>query len=134
MNRTFVAVCGAMVMSAALLAAQDKPASDNHSGNGNHNGASANAVTFTGCLTPGSGGESFYLTSAKQKGVKNSDKSLKIVAATPKVKLGPLVTQEVEVSGTIDDVTAAAATDTDAASKLRTLTVTKIKLRNQYCG
>ena len=132
MNRTFIAVCGAMVLSTALIGAQQKPAGE---GNNSENAAaaSANTVTFTGCLNPGSNADSYYLTNAKQKGVKNGDKALKIVAA-PKVKLEPFVTGEVEVTGTVDQADAPAATGSEGSSKVRTLTVTKAKLRNQYCG
>jgi hypothetical protein len=132
MNRTFLAVCGAAVLSAALVSAQDKPSGDS-SNNSNNNGVpNANAVTFVGCLNPGSNQDSYVLTSAKQKGVKNTDKSVKIVAATPKVKLEPFVTQEVEVTGTIDQ--AAAPAGSDISAQARTLTVTKVKVRTQYCG
>ena len=132
MNRMFTAVCGAMVLSTALMGAQQKPAGE---GNNNENttAASANTVTFTGCLNPGSNADSYYLTNAKQKGVKNGDKALKIVAA-PKVKLEPFVTGEVELTGTVDQPDGQAATGSEGSSKVRTLTVTKAKLRNQYCG
>ena len=131
MNRTFLAACGAAVLGVALVSAQDKPSS--HDTSGAAASANANAVTFTGCLSPGSNGNSYYLTNAKQKGVKNSEKSVKVVAATPKVKLEPFVTNEVEVTGTVDQPTAAGGTDNGAAV-VRTLTVTKVKVRTQYCG
>ena len=127
--KTFVAVCGAVVLSAALVNAQQKPAGEGNNSE-NNSGASAATVTFTGCLNPGSNADSYYLTNAKQKGVKNGDKALKIVAA-PKVKLEPFVTGEVEVTGTVDQPATAGS---DGSSKVRTLTVTKAKLRNQYCG
>jgi len=130
MNRTFLAACGAAVLSAALVSAQDKPSS--HDSSSAAASTNANAVTFTGCLNVGSKADSYYLTSAKQKGVKNSEKSVKVVAATPKVKLEPFVTNEVEVTGTVDQPTAAGGTDNGAA--VRTLTVTKVKVRTQYCG
>jgi hypothetical protein len=130
MNRTFLAACGAAVLSAALVSAQDKPSS--HDSSSAAASANANAVTFTGCLNVGSKADSYYLTSAKQKGVKNSEKSLKVVAADPKVKLEPFVTNEVEVTGTVDQPTAAAGTENSSA--VRTLTVTKVKVRTQYCG
>ena len=133
MNRTFAAVCGAIVLSTALIGAQAKPAGEGNSGE-NSNSASAATVTFTGCLNPGSDSDSFYLTSAKQKGVKNTDKSVKIVAATPKVKLEPFVTQEVEVTGTVDQPAATAAPNADGGSQVPTVTVTKVKYRSQYCG
>jgi len=132
MNRTFVAVCGAVLMSTALIGAQQKPAGEGNSGE-NNNSASAATVTFTGCLNPGSNADSFYLTNAKQKGVKNADKSLKVVPANPKVKLDQFLLGEVEVIGTVDQAEAA-ADKADGAAKARTLTVTKAKLRQQSCG
>ena len=130
MNRTFLAACETTILSATLMSAQDKPSS--HDSSSAAASANANAVTFTGCLNVGSKADSYYLTSAKQKGVKNSEKSLKVVAASPKVKLEPFVTNEVEVTGTVDQPTAAGGTDNSAA--VRTLTVTKVKVRTQYCG
>jgi hypothetical protein len=129
MNRTFLAACAAVVMSAALVGAQDKAPANGASADAN---ANANAVTFTGCLSPGSNADSYYLTNAKQKGVKTSEKTVKIVAATPKVKLEPFVTQEVEVTGSIDQ--AEAATKTEGSSAVRTLTVNKLKVRTGSCG
>ena len=133
MNRTFAAVCGAVLVSTALIGAQGKPAGDGNSGE-NSSSASAATVTFTGCLNPGSNSDSFYLTSAKQKGVKNADKSLKVVPANPKVKLDSFVLGEVELTGTVDQAEAPSADKTDGAAKARTLTVTKAKLRQQSCG
>jgi hypothetical protein len=133
MNRTFLAVCGAVLVSTALVSAQAKPAGEGNSGENNNNASTA-TVTFTGCLNPGSNSDSFYLTSAKQKGVKNADKSLKIVPANPKVKLDPFVLGEVELTGTVDQPEAPSADNTDGAAKARTLTVTKAKLRNPSCG
>ena len=133
MNRTFAAVCGAVVMTTAFISAQAKPAGDGNSGD-NNNSASAATVTFTGCLNPGSNADSFYLTSAKQKGVKNADKSIKILPANDKVKLEQFLTREVELTGTIDQAEGAPADKADAAAKARTLTVTKAKVRNDSCG
>jgi hypothetical protein len=133
MNRTFLAACGAAVLSVALVSAQDKPSGDSNN-HGSDSNAAANTVTFTGCLNPGSNQDSYYLTSAKQKGVKSTDKSVKIVAANPKVKLEPFVTQEVEVTGTVDQAAAAATPNADGGSQVRTVTVTKVKYRSQYCG
>lgn len=128
MNRTFLAVCGAVVVSAALVGAQDRS-----TGEGNASAAAnANTATFTGCLNAGSSSDSYYLTNAKRKGVKNADKTVKIVPASPKVKLEPFVTQEVEVTGPIDPPDSATATE--AGSAARTLTVTKVKFRTQSCG
>lgn len=127
MKRMFAAVCGAVVVSAALLGAQG-PSGDGKTSNDNKNGAHANTVTFTGCLSPGSNQESFFLTNAKQKGVKNADKTVKLVPAKTEKKVGldSFVTNEVEVTGTIDEA--------GATAQPRTLTVTKVKVRSQYCG
>jgi hypothetical protein len=132
MNRTFLAVCGAVLVSTALVGAQAKPAGEGNSGENNNNASTA-TVTFTGCLNPGSNSDSFYLTSAKQKGVKNADKSVKVVPANPKVKLDQFLTREVELVGTLDQPDAASA-DTADGAKARTLTVTKAKVRNDSCG
>jgi hypothetical protein len=137
MNRTFAAVCGAVVLSVALVGAQAhpsgdaKPANDKNDGK---NGADANALTFTGCLNPGSNGDTFYLTNVKQKGAKSADKTLKLVAAKTdkKVGLGTFVTNEVEVTGSFDQPNA--APDAAESGQARTVTVTKVKFRAQYCG
>jgi len=131
MNRTFVAVCGAVIMSAALVGAQSNSADTNNK-NGANAASSTNTVTFTGCLSPGSKGETFYLTSAKQKGVKNAAKTVKLVPATKKVDLNTFVTQEVEVTGTIDQAGSAPAAGSDSA-QAPTLTVTKVKSRTDAC-
>ena len=135
MNRTFAAVCGAVVLSAALVGAQGHASDDGKSKNDRKNGADANTVTFTGCLSPGSNPETFYLTNAKQKGVKNAAKTVKLVAAKTdkKVGLDSFVTNEVEVTGTIDEANGAADA-AGASAQARTLTVTKVKVRGQYCG
>jgi len=125
--RTFTAVLGAVAMSAALAGAQDKSSTTSP----NTNTPAANTVTFTGCLNSGSNRETFYLTKAKQKGTKSTDKSLKIVPAE-KVSLSRFVPQEVEVTGTIDPVEP--PSDAKAEGAVRTLTVTKVKLRNESCG
>ena len=135
MNRTFAAVCGAMVLSAALVGAQGHTSDDAKGKKDSKNGADANTVTFTGCLSPGSNAETFYLTNAKQKGVKNADKTVRVVASKTdkKVGLDAFVTNEVEVTGTIDEANGTAAT-AGASGQSRTLTVTKVKVRGQYCG
>jgi hypothetical protein len=92
-------------MSAALVGAQTKsPDSGSKSSDAGKSGAAASTgvVTFTGCLNPGTKSESFYLTSAKQKGVKGPSTTLKLVPATKKVDLAAFVTHEVEVTGTFD--------------------------------
>ena len=137
MNRTFVAVCGAVVLSVALVGAQAHPAGDAKSANDksdNKNASNANVVTFTGCLNPGSNGDTFFLTNVKQKGATNVDKTLKLVAAKTdkKVGLGTFVTNEVEITGSFDDPNAAPVVGD--SGQARTVTVTKVKFRSQYCG
>jgi hypothetical protein len=124
MNRTLGAVCTAVIMSAAMLGAQTKSAdtAGRSSDNGKSAAAATEVVTFTGCLSPGSKSDPFFLTSAKQKGVKSEATTVKLVPETRKVDLGTFVTHEVEVSGTIDK-----------AGATPTLTVTKIKSRNDQC-
>ena len=136
MNRTFNAVLGAVVLSVALVGAQGPPGDTKSANDKNESksGANANAVTFTGCLNPGSNGETFFLTNVKQKGAKNADKTLKLVAAKTdkKVGLGTFVTNEVEVTGSFDDPNAAPVVA--ESGQARTVTVTKVKFRSQYCG
>jgi hypothetical protein len=136
MNRTLVAVCSAVVLSVALVSAQAHPgdAKSANDKNDNKNGANSNALTFTGCLNPGSNGETFYLTNVHQKGAKSVDKTLKLVAAKTdkKVGLGTFVTNEVEVTGSFDEPNA--APDAAESGQARTVTVTKVKFREQYCG
>jgi hypothetical protein len=120
-------------MSAAALGAQSKPADSDKATDADKNAAaSAGIVTFTGCLSPQSSKpDSFYLTSAKQKGVKGAAQTLKIVPATKKVDLDAFVTKEVEVSGTLDQAGPAAAAG--GSDKTPTLTVTKVKIRADGC-
>ena len=134
MNRTFVSVCGAVVLSAALAGAQEKPAanSDSNSGNSSNSPAAA-SVTFTGCLNAGSTQNTYFLTSAKHKGPKTTDKTVKIVPG-PKVGLERFLSQEVEVTGTIDPPQPPAEAKADGAQQSRTLTVSKIKPRADNCG
>ena len=128
MNRTFGAVCTAIIMSAAMLGAQAKSGSDSSSkASASDNGktsaaATSGVVTFTGCLNPGSKSDPFFLTSAKEKGAKGEATTVKLVPETKKVDLGTFVTHEVEVTGTIDK-----------AGTTATLTVTKVKSRNDRC-
>jgi hypothetical protein len=133
MQRTFIAVCGAVVLSAALAGAQEKPAANKDSNTGSNSNSAAPTVTFTGCLNAGSAQNSYFLTSAKHKGPKTTDKSVKIVPG-PKVGLDRYVTQEVEVTGTIDPAEPPAEAKADDAQQVRTLTVTKVKYRAQNCG
>jgi hypothetical protein len=112
-------------MSAAVLGAQSKakdngnrPSDDGKSGAA----ASAATVVFTGCLPPKANADTFYLTEAKQKGVKGQATTVKLVPADKKVDLDSHVTQEIEVTGTLDK-----------AGATPTLTVTKVKTRDDRC-
>ena len=134
MNRTFVGVCTAVVMSAAVLGAQAKSSNSGvkPSDDGKGGAAASTAVTFTGCLAPGSKADAFYLTSAKEKGVKNAATTVKLVPATKKVDLGTFLSHEVEVTGTLDQSSTSAAPAADSGSAT-TLTVTKVKSRTDQC-
>src|SRR5262252_5705442 len=121
MNRTLVGVCTAVILSAAVLGAQSKPTDSDKATEPAKSGAEASAstVTFTGCLNPGSKSDPFFLTSAKEKGVKGDATTVKLVPASKKVGLDPFLTHDVEVTGTLDK-----------AGTTPTLTVTKIKSRS----
>jgi hypothetical protein len=125
MNRTLAGVCTAVLMSAAVLGAQSKATEGGSKSSDNgKSGAAANTgvVVFTGCLPPKANADAFYLTGAKQKGVKGEATTVKLVPADKKVDLDSHVTQEIEVTGTLDK-----------AGATPTLTVTKVKTRDDRC-
>jgi len=129
--KTLVGVCSAVLMSAAMLSAQAQPSHNaDKSSDAAKNSATAGAatVTFTGCLSPGSKSDPFFLTSAKQKGVKGAATTVKLVPADKKVDLGAFVTHEIEVTGTLDQ-----PAPSNAAGQASTLTVTKVKSRTDQC-
>ena len=134
MNRTVAGVCTAVVMSAAILGAQaqSSESAGKTSDHGKSGASASGGVTFTGCLAPGSNSDSFYLMSAKQKGVKSAAATMKLVPATKKVDLGTFVSHEVEVTGTVDQGGTAAAPG-GGSEKAPTLTVTKVKSRTDQC-
>jgi hypothetical protein len=135
MNRTLASVCTAVVLSAALVGAQSQPShnADKASDPGkNAPAASTSTVTFTGCLTPRSKADEIFLTGAKQKGVKGQATTVKLVPANKKVDLDAFVTQGVEVTGTLDQA-AASATSAGGSGSTPTLTVTKVKSRDDGC-
>lgn len=110
MNRATIAIAGAIVMSAALLSAQNKT-----------------ETKFRGCLLPGSAQGGFLLTNAVAKDDKTKTTvSLKVVAENTKVKVADRVTQEVEITGTV--------TPSTTAGQPGTLTATKIAWKSDYCG
>lgn len=119
MKRTVVGVCTAVLMSAAILGAQTK-SSDSAKASDNSKNASAATVTFTGCLAPGTKSDAFYLTNAKEKGVKAAPATVKVVPATKKVDVNSFIAHEVEVTGTLDQ----ASTGSETAP---TLSATKVK-------
>jgi hypothetical protein len=133
MSRTLLGVCTAIIMSAAMLGAQSQsPDNGAKSSNGKTATAPTGTVTYTGCLSPGSDADSFYLMSAKQKGVKAQATTVKVVPATKKVDLGTFVTQGVEVTGTLDQAGTSAAPAAGSESA-PTLTVTKVKFSPTGC-
>jgi len=134
MHRTFVATIGAVIASAAFLAAQAKPTQPASSSAAQGAGKT---VTYIGCLGPGSSETSYMLSNAEEKGVKGGAKHLnfKVVAASEKVNLEERVTQQVEVTGTFTDSTPPAATsESGAGEKLPTFTATKVSYKADYCG
>jgi hypothetical protein len=126
--RTFTAILGAVAMSAVLAGAQDKTSTPST----NTNTPAANTVTFTGCLNSASAKDTYYLTSAKQKGAKSAEKTLKVLQGTEKASLERYLAQEVELTGTVDP--AQPAPPSADGAQVRTLTVTKAKFRSQSCG
>jgi hypothetical protein len=118
-------VCAAVILSAAIVGAQAQSSDSTaktSSDHGNGSAAASTTVTFTGCLNPGSKSDPFFLTSAKEKGVKGEATTVKVVPANKKVGLDTFLTHDVEVTGTLDKTGATP-----------TLTVTKVKSRSDHC-
>ena len=133
MYRTLAVILGAAVISAATITAQQ-----NQNPTGPSDSAAAQdvkPVTYIGCLSAGSAEDNFVLLNAQQKGQKDKDRiALKVVAATPKVKLEPHVTQEVEITGTLGSTPASSSEATSEGAVLRVLTATNVKFRVSSCG
>ena len=112
MKRTIVALLGTILVTAVAISAQQKPAPP---------ADTTQAKTFGGCLVPGTANDNYTLMGVSEKGQKGHDDSrtLKVVAASPKVDLAAHVTQEVEVTGTVSGTT---------------LTATKVSRKSDYCG
>jgi hypothetical protein len=130
LHRTFVAVIGAAIASAAVISAQQS------SGPATADKKDAATVTFSGCLQPGATAGTYTLTNAKEKGDKTKGASkvaLKVVAASDKVKLGDRVLQAVQVTGTVADAPAAGSS-TETGAALKTLTAVSVKWQADYCG
>ncbi len=132
MQRTFVALVGATVMSAAFLSAQDKSASSSSG-----SAPAGKEVTYIGCLEPGTGDGNYTMTNAEEKG--NKDKAaahvtFKVVPASEKVKLEEHVTQSVRITGTFSDATKPAAGESTEGEKLPVFTATKVQWERDYCG
>src|SRR5262245_3925803 len=109
MHRTTIAIAGAVIMSAALLSAQG-----------------STAVTYRGCLVPGSGSGNYVLSSAFANGDKSKTKvQLKVVPDNAKVNIEAQLTHEVEVTGTVTP---------GAEGKPGTISATKISWKADYCG
>jgi hypothetical protein len=102
-------------MSGALLAAQDQEPT----------------VVYRGCLNLGTTDGTFFMSKATEKNQKDKEKiSLKVTPATDKVKLGPFVQKEVEITGTLE-AAPAGATGSEA---VRTIKATKVTWKNDLCG
>ncbi len=132
MHRTFVATIGAVIASAAFLAAQTKPTTPAAQAAAP---AAGKTVTYIGCLGPGSSENQFLMSNAEEKGVKGGQKHLyfKVVPASEKVNLEERVTQQVEITGTFSDATPP-ATSSESGEKLPTFTATKVSYKADYCG
>lgn len=129
-NRLMALMIGAM-MSAAVLSAQQK---STPSGSGSAPADAGKAVTYVGCLVPGSGTDAHMLTNAKEKGVKGNAPRLTFkLAPSEKVKLEPYVTNEVAVTGTFTD-TPAPSSSTASGEVVRTFTVTRVSSQASSCG
>ncbi len=115
-RRTVVATLGALVVSAAAVAAQDK----------------TSTVAYRGCLNLGTSEGTFFMSKASTKGQKDKV-SLKVTPATDKVKLEPFVLKEVEITGTFEAAPAASGS-AEAGEQLGTLKATKVTWKNDYCG
>ena len=93
------------------------------------------AVTFVGCLEPGTGDGNYTLTNADEKGTKGAEHvTIKVVAASDKVKLEEHLTQSVQITGTFSDTTKPAADGSTEGAKLPTFTATKVSWERDYCG
>ena len=129
-NRLIALMIGAM-MSAAVLSAQQKSTA---SGSGSAPADAGKAVTYVGCLAPGSGTDAYMLTNAKEKGVKGNAPRLTFkLAPSEKIKLEPHVTHEVAVTGTFAD-TPASSPSSAAGEAVRTFTVTRVTSQAPSCG
>jgi hypothetical protein len=132
LHRTFVAVIGAAIASATIVAAQQTagPAT------AEKKDAAIATVTFNGCLQPGSTADTFLLTAVKAKGDKSKGASkvaLKVVPATEKVKLGDRVLQAVEIKGTVADAPSTGGS-AETGEALKVLTATSVTWKADYCG
>lgn len=129
-HRTFVAIVGAAITSAAIISAQQS------AGPAAAEKKDAATVTYSGCLQPGSSAGTFTLTNAKEKSDKSKGASkvaLKVVPASEKVKLGDRVLQAVQVTGTVADAPAAGGS-AETGAALKTLTAVSVKWQADYCG
>jgi hypothetical protein len=116
---------GAALVSAAMVSAQGSAQS----------GSADGTVVYRGCLSTGAGQGNFILSKATEKGQKSKDKiSLKVTAASDKVKLETFLLREVEITGTLGTPTNGNPTLSEGGEVLRTLTATKITWRADYCG
>jgi hypothetical protein len=119
-------------MSTAVLAAQESRSAGSASGS-----TTAQAVVYRGCLNVGAADGTFFMSKATEKNQKGKDKiSLKVTAASDKVKLEPFIMKEVEITGTVEAAPAAATSGpaADGGEALGTLKATKVTWKNDYCG
>ena len=135
-HRTLAMILGAALIGAASVSAQQNPSSDRTEPAASAAAQADKPVTYIGCLSPGTAADNFVLLKAEQKGQKTKAEdrlSLRVVAATPKVKLEPYVTQEVEVTGTLTG-SPTTASESEEGAALRVFTATNVKWRASSCG
>jgi len=111
MSRIAIAFLGALAVSAAVVSAHAAPQK------------SGSDRVFSGCLIPGPTANSYLLTAATEKGVKDKDKAtFVVVAGSDKVNVGRYVTNAVEVHGSLAD------------GNPPTISATKVNWKADYCG
>jgi hypothetical protein len=120
-RRTIFATLGTVIVSTALISAQDSLGFAAQTSS-----AGANTVTFRGCLNQGAADRTYVLSNAAEKGQKDKKRvTLKVVSGSEKVKLDQFLSRDVEITGEVRD---------GAGDSLDTLSATKVTWKADYCG
>ncbi len=117
MKRIIVALLSVILLTAASISAQQKPAPAAKPAD------TVKETTYFGCLVPGSKADAFSLIYVGIKGQKHDDNVSYKVEAPAKLDLVHFQTMEVEIVGTV------VGTGKDAVLK-----ATKISRKSDYCG